>query len=214
MNAHLSLLTIVLLASVILCGCSIGTLDDSGSYVHAPPAENSITTGEDTAGAAEDVQPVPGGNRASANPDDIHTMSVPAADSASAPIATGTADIVLVMVDGDAGAYQFSVGISSPDTGCNQYSDWWEILDEQGELLYRRVITHSHVNEQPFIRAGGPVDIAPDTVIWVRAHMHPAGYGGVAFRGSVRDGFKEALLGADFAAELANRPPLPDGCAF
>ncbi|MCB0054175.1 MAG: hypothetical protein KDE24_32035, partial [Caldilinea sp.] len=67
------------------------------------------------------------------------------------------ADVFGVTVRGDDGAYQFSVEIASPDTGCNQYADWWEVLDSDGNLLYRRILTHSHVDEQPFIRSGGPV---------------------------------------------------------
>jgi hypothetical protein len=117
-------------------------------------------------------------------------------------------------VRGDAGAYQFSVGIESPDTGCDQYADWWEVVSEDGALIYRRVLLHSHVGEQPFVRSGGPAAIEADTVVWVRAHMHPGGYGGAAFRGSVQEGFQETELSADFAADLAGEEPLPDGCAF
>lgn len=83
-----------------------------------------------------------------------------------------------------------------------------------GKLLYRRVLLHSHVDEQPFVRGGGPVSIRPDTVVWVRAHMHPGGYGGVAFKGSVHAGFKPAELSPAFAAGLAQTPPRPEGCDF
>jgi hypothetical protein len=44
--------------------------------------------------------------------------------------------------------------------------------------------------------------------------MHPTGYGGVAMKGTVRAGFAPADPGPGFAAELAKKPPLPDGCAF
>jgi hypothetical protein len=81
-------------------------------------------------------------------------------------------------------------------------------------LIYRRILAHSHVNEQPFTRSGGPVVIGPETVVIVRAHMHPTGYGGTAFRGSVIGHFEEIRLGPDFAPELENIKPLPDGCAF
>ena len=108
------------------------------------------------------------------------------------------ADVTAVSVTGNAGDYRFSVTVSSPDTGCDQYADWWEVLGESGDLLYRRVLLHSHVGEQPFSRSGGPV--AADQVVWVRAHMNPQGYGGVAFKGTVQDGFAAAaqdLLPAD-----------------
>jgi hypothetical protein len=124
------------------------------------------------------------------------------------------ADVLTVEASGEAGAYQFSVKIHSPDLGCEQYADWWEVIDEGGELLYRRVLLHSHVDEQPFKRSGGPVAIQPDTIVWVRAHMNTGGYGGAALKGSVEAGFQPVDLSPDFAPELAQTPPLPEGCAF
>lgn len=124
------------------------------------------------------------------------------------------AAVVDVSASGSPGAYMFSVTVSSPDTGCEQFADWWEVLDDEGQLLYRRVLLHSHVGEQPFVRSGGPVAVAADQIVWVRAHMNVGGYGGVAFRGSVSGGFAAADLAADFAAELAELEPLPQGCAF
>ena len=90
------------------------------------------------------------------------------------------ADVIAVQASGSPGAYQFNVGIRSPDKGCAQYADWWEVVSTDGKLLYRRVLLHSHVDEQPFTRSGGPVPIQPDTVVWVRAHMNTGGYGGAA----------------------------------
>ena len=152
--------------------------------------------------------------------DEQNNPPVKATDiSIETPIVASTkvadaADVISVEVRGEEGAYQFSVQISSPDEGCNQYADWWEVVDEGGELVYRRILLHSHVNEQPFTRSGGPVNIAPDTVVWVRAHMHPGGYGGATMQGSVSQGFVEAELGFDFAPQLAESPPLPGGCDF
>jgi hypothetical protein len=124
------------------------------------------------------------------------------------------ADVVSVEVTGSPNAYQFSVGIASPDEGCHQYADWWEVLSEEGELVYRRILTHSHVNEQPFVRSGGPVAIGADAVVVVRAHLHPGGYGGRVMRGTVQSGFEEVELGSDFAAEVEGAPPQPTECAF
>lgn len=124
------------------------------------------------------------------------------------------ADVVSVETAGEPGAYTFAVGISSPDTGCGQYADWWEMVSADGELLYRRVLTHSHVEEQPFVRSGGPVEIPADRVVWVRAHMHPGGYGGKTWRGAVASGFEQAEPVEGFAAGLAREAPLPAGCRF
>ena len=88
------------------------------------------------------------------------------------------------------------------------------MLTEDGTLLYRRILAHSHVDEQPFVRSGGPVDIAPDTVVLVRAHMHPGGYGGQAMKGSAAVGFEMVSVAADFAVDVEVLEPQPSGCAF
>ncbi|MEM7480929.1 MAG: hypothetical protein AAF481_07120 [Acidobacteriota bacterium] len=122
------------------------------------------------------------------------------------------ADVVSVEVSGEPGGYRFAVGVASPDTGCEQYADGWEVVSAEGELIHRRVLAHSHIHEQPFVRSGGPLEIAPDEMVWVRAHMHPTGYGGKAWRGSVEKGFEPADPPADFAACLAEEPPLTTDC--
>jgi len=124
------------------------------------------------------------------------------------------ADVVSVEVTGEPDGYQFQVGISSPDSGCEQYADWWEVVTEEGRLLYRRILLHSHVDEQPLVRSGGPVKIGEDTVVIVRAHMHPGGYGGSAMQGSPASGFSQVALSPGFAADLESAPPQPEGCDF
>jgi len=124
------------------------------------------------------------------------------------------ANVLNVKVTGDPTAYQFAVEISSPDTGCDQYADWWEVLNEDGRLLYRRVLLHSHVDEQPFTRSGGPVPIASNMIVYVRAHMNTGGYGGSVLKGTVENGFNPVVLEPGFAADVELQQPLPDGCAF
>jgi hypothetical protein len=126
-----------------------------------------------------------------------------------------SADVVGVRVSGAPGAYTFSVTLRSPDTGCDQYADWWEVITPDGELIYRRVLAHSHVDEQPFTRSGGPVDLQETTDAIVRGHMNEAGYGGVAYSGSPAAGFAaDSAIPAPLAPELAEAAPQPDGCAF
>ncbi|WP_299222513.1 hypothetical protein [uncultured Aquimarina sp.] len=129
-------------------------------------------------------------------------------------IPSANADVTNVSVTGEENNYTFSVEIKSPDLGCNQYADWWEIVSEDGTLLYRRILGHSHVNEQPFIRSGGPVNIAKDKIVYIRAHMNNQGYGNVVFKGSVSVGFSQETLETTFASELETTAPLPNGCAF
>lgn len=124
------------------------------------------------------------------------------------------ADVLSVKVSGKSGAYSFSVEVASPDTGCAQYADWWEVLTEEGELVYRRILSHSHTAEQPFVRSGGPVATEAETILIVRAHMHPEGYGGKAMKGTAAAGFEAIEFEAEFATDVETRPPQPDGCAF
>jgi len=124
------------------------------------------------------------------------------------------ARVVSVEVSGSPQSYIFSVGISSPDTGCDQYADWWEVVDENGILIYRRILAHSHVSEQPFVRSGGPIGISDDQMVWVRAHMNTVGYGSQGFKGTINGGFFSSELDDNFATELAQKEPLPDGCDF
>jgi len=123
-------------------------------------------------------------------------------------------DVLSVNVTGERNAYQFAVEVSSPDTGCDQYADWWEVLSVEGRLLYRRVLLHSHVDEQPFTRSGGPIPIEQDTLVFVRAHMNTAGYGGQVLKGSITIGFESVEVDEGFAADVESMPPLPEGCAF
>jgi hypothetical protein len=117
------------------------------------------------------------------------------------------------------------VSVESADIDCNQYADWWEVLSEDGALLYRRILQHCHTDENgssdpdapgnTFTRDGGPVAIAEDAVVIVRAHMSNAGYNGTVMRGSVASGFALAPdIGPDFAAEAETAAPQPTQCLF
>ena len=78
-----------------------------------------------------------------------------------------------VTVDGD----RFSVTLSHPDTGWDDYADGWEVLDADGNSLGIRVLAHPHVNEQPFTRSLSGV-IVPEgaKVVYVRARDNVGGW--------------------------------------
>jgi hypothetical protein len=123
------------------------------------------------------------------------------------------AHVLNVSVSGAQGTYTFAVTVASPDTGCDQYTDWWEVLTPEGELLYRRVLLHSHVDEQPFTRQGNPFPVQSQQTVIVRAHMSNLGYGGAAMRGTVESGFEPAPdIQEDFAPEVETQAPLPLFC--
>ena len=124
------------------------------------------------------------------------------------------AAITAVKCSGQPNNYTLNVTIKSPDTGCDQYADWWEVFNSDGILIYRRILGHSHVNEQPFTRSGGIVDVGPDDFIYVRAHMNNLGYGSLVFSGTLRNDLQPDTLDTSFAMDLATMAPLPDDCAF
>lgn len=136
-------------------------------------------------------------------------------DAATVPAATPQAKVVAVdVIPGADNGYTFGVTVVSPDTGCDQYANWWEVLNEDGELLYRRILAHSHVDEQPFRRTGGPVVIEPQQPVMIRVHMDPQGYSNQAQQGTAATGFEAVTLPEGFAADLATAEPQPQSCAF
>ncbi len=124
------------------------------------------------------------------------------------------AEVSEVQATGQANNYTLAVTVSSPDTGCDSYADWWEVITPEGELLYRRVLLHSHVDEQPFRRTRGLVSIQPQQQIIVRVHMSDSGYSPLAQQGTVKSGFTAVRLPENFATNLESVEPLPQGCAY
>ncbi len=127
---------------------------------------------------------------------------------------TVTANITAVAVQGNEANYTFNVTIKSDETGCDQYADWWEVLKADGSLVYRRILAHSHPNDQPFTRSGGPVKITQDETLYIRAHMNKLGYVGDVYSGTVDEGFVKIESLPDFPSSLDKQEPLPTGCAF
>lgn len=153
----------------------------------------------------------------SCNSDDSVTQEIIPSEQAEEQVVldiTEQARITAVDCVGGPNNYTLSVTIESPDTGCDQYADWWEVFYPDSTLIYRRILGHSHVNEQPFTRSGSSMDVGPDEFIYVRAHMNNTGYGSQVFSGNVREGLVLDSLATDYAIGLATQQPLPDDCAF
>lgn len=124
------------------------------------------------------------------------------------------ANITEVTAQGNSSGYTFYVTVASDETGCDQYADWWEVLSANGDLIYRRILFHSHPNDQPFTRAGSPVNIQPNDIVYIRAHMNKAGYTGDVFKGSTTTGFLKTNTTPGFSKSIETQAPLPNGCAF
>jgi hypothetical protein len=76
----------------------------------------------------------------------------------------GCADVIdVVVADEGSSTHRFDVTVRSADTGEEKYADLWEVRAPDGTVLGRRVLTHPHVEEQPFTRSQGGISI-PDTV--------------------------------------------------
>ena len=116
-------------------------------------------------------------------------------------------------VEGTANDYTFNVSLYSRDSGCDKYADWWEVLGEDGELLYRHVFDKSHPDEQPFTSSIESIKITEDKTVIVRAHMNDTGYEArQAWKGSVKNGFKFVRLSENFAASVTKEEPQPPEC--
>ncbi len=125
-------------------------------------------------------------------------------------------NIVEVSASGSSGEYSFNVRFESSDIDCTQFADWWEVVTEDGTLLYRRILAHPHtpgLSGNPVMRSGGPVTVTADDVMIIRGHMNNAGYIGIPMRGSVTAGFTPAPdIDAQFAPTLEGADPQPAEC--
>jgi hypothetical protein len=124
------------------------------------------------------------------------------------------ADVLAVYSHEKSNGFKFGVKLKSEERGCKQYADWWEILNEKGELLYRRILVHSHVDEQPFTRWGSLVKIGKKDLLYIRAHMNHFGYNGNLFKGSIEKGFTETKDFPDFNTSIETQTPLPKKCLY
>ena len=135
------------------------------------------------------------------------------------------ANVTGVAVSGEPGAYSFAVTVESADIDCSQYADFWEVVSESGGLLYRRILEHSHTDENgtsdadapgnTFTRSGGPIDVSADDTVIVRAHMNTDGYNGMAMRGTAATSFVSAPdIDENFAADVEDDEHQPAECLF
>jgi hypothetical protein len=94
-------------------------------------------------------------------------------------VTAGEADVVFVeAVQEDAEMWSFGVTVRHDDRDPHHWADWWRVTTPDGRELGRRVLLHSHVDEQPFTRDARvriPRDIR---IVVVEAHDKVHGLSG------------------------------------
>lgn len=120
---------------------------------------------------------------AAASADDGGTTSAPGGllgGPGSCTTDTEWAQVVDVRASRSSRDWTFSVTVRHADTGWDHYADEWQVVDPvTGEVYGTRVLTHPHVEEQPFTRSQSGIAI-PDGVreVLVRAKCTVHGWGG------------------------------------
>jgi hypothetical protein len=95
------------------------------------------------------------------------------------PARAGKADVVAVeAIQEKDDSWTFSVTVRHDDRGAEHWADWWRVLTPGGKELGRRVLLHSHEDEQPFTRDERIRVPAGVTVVVVEAHDKVHGLGG------------------------------------
>ncbi|MDX1400733.1 MAG: hypothetical protein R3245_02330 [Kiloniellales bacterium] len=94
--------------------------------------------------------------------------------------AADTADVLKAVAVQEAnGAWRFTVTVSHPDDGWEHFADRWEVIGPDGEILGIRTLLHPHVEEQPFVRSLGGIDVpAGVSEVRIRANCSTDGLGG------------------------------------
>jgi hypothetical protein len=68
------------------------------------------------------------------------------------------------------GGWHVSTTLRHDDTGWDHYADAWQVVDESGNVLGKRVLYHPHENEQPFTRSDMVNIPTHIKVVYVEAH--------------------------------------------
>lgn len=84
-------------------------------------------------------------------------------------------DVAIQSLGGD--KFRVNVTLLHEDAGWDHYADRWDVLDESGEVLGSRVLTHPHDNEQPFTRSLTLTIPASVSTITIRANDSVHGLG-------------------------------------
>lgn len=97
-------------------------------------------------------------------------------------VEAGEADVLDVKVRYNGNdSFQIITTVKHGDTGWDHYANAWEILDENEQVIGKRVLHHPHVKEQPFTRSHTLSIPSHVKKITVRAIDSTHGIGGKTF---------------------------------
>lgn len=87
------------------------------------------------------------------------------------------AEIIRVDTSKIGGSWRFDVTLRHADTGWDDYADGWRVETTDGAILGTRELLHPHVEEQPFTRSLGGVEV-PDGIseLFIRARTNVTGW--------------------------------------
>lgn len=96
---------------------------------------------------------------------------------ATSVVHAGDVEIQNVYLYQQSSSWRADVTLKHADTGWEHYADAWRLVDATGKLIATRVLYHPHVNEQPFTRSLGNIEIPAGTdIIFVEAHDKQHGW--------------------------------------
>ena len=90
-------------------------------------------------------------------------VSCAATQDPTEPTDSACADVIAAEIAVKGGGYEVTATVSSPDTGWDKYADAWVLRGLDGEVLATRELAHPHVDEQPFTRSLGGVELPDGT---------------------------------------------------
>ncbi|MDH5572513.1 MAG: hypothetical protein OEY89_12160 [Gammaproteobacteria bacterium] len=86
--------------------------------------------------------------------------------------------IINAELESQSGLWVVRVTLQHIDKGWEHYADVWRIVANDGTILAERILSHPHVDEQPFTRNLSGVQIPASTKkIYIEAHDNVHGWG-------------------------------------
>ena len=107
--------------------------------------------------------------------------------SALTVVNAGEVQIVKATAEKQRSSWVFNVTLKHGDTGWDHYADAWRVVTEDGKELGTRTLYHPHVDEQPFTRSLGDVQIpAGINVVYIEAHDKVHGWSKQRYKVKIR----------------------------